>query len=115
MNKLEGTGHLIFENTNQNVERVVVDWELTMGQEFSDNQSWKALVSFPGYSSTPPQWILNLISAALSDSRVRIHLQTSDEERFEGHISDILDLADCGVIELSSLNLPGARMTTKYA
>jgi hypothetical protein len=112
---LEGTGYLIFENTNLNAERVKVDWELTLGQTFSGSKSWKALITFPGHSPNVPSWILNLISVSLSDSRVKIYLHTEDEEEVEGHISDIQDLADCGVIELSSLNLPRTRMYTKYA
>jgi len=115
VNNREGKGHLSFENAAQGVKRVAVDWELTLGQEFSNAKLWKALISFSGYSPILPKWLTDLIFTALSDPNVKIHLQANDVEEVDGHISDVLDLADCGVIELSSLNLPRAWMTVNNA
>jgi len=106
MNDQRRTGLLIFEGPRLS-ERLKVYWELRSG-ELTEGKTWAADVSFsPDFSVSDK--VHSLLFKALSDSVIRVQLQTDEGVIVNCVIHDILDL-DCGVAEITSPDLGGAKI-----
>ncbi len=107
MNDERRTGELEFAGTDV-IENVLVYWELKSG-ELAQGKTWIAYASFsPDY--VVPHSAQTLIFKALSDPSITIKLQTDDGAVFGCVVYDILDLSDCGYIQIASPDLAGAKI-----
>ena len=88
--------------------RLPVRWRLVSGDRPNSLCAWMASVTFEAFPV--PSNINALVFAALSNPTVQVKLQNEDGELVDCNISDILDLADCGSIVISSVDLPYAKM-----
>ncbi|MDY7041480.1 MAG: hypothetical protein SVX38_11510 [Chloroflexota bacterium] len=107
MDEQRKTGLLIFEGPGLN-EHLKVYWKLRSG-ELVEGGTWVLAVSFsPDFSVSDRAY--NLLFKALSDSAIKVKLQTDEGVIVNCVIHDILDL-DCGVAKIASPNLGGATIT----
>ncbi len=89
-------------------EKITIYWELIFGNLGA--KSWKASVSFtPSFGV--PERALKLLFGALEDPSIQVLLELDDGKKYECVIHEILDLADCGVIDIASPNMERARIT----
>ena len=86
---------------------IYIYWNTFQGQ-FGEH-SWKASISFSENFSVPEK-ALKLLSNALHDSTVQVVIELDDGRRHECVIHSIDDLADSGLIEISSPGLGRVRL-----
>lgn len=88
--------------------RIPVRWGLLFGDGPTPRGSWIASITFETFPV--PDNINALVFAALSNPTVQVKFQNEAGELVDCNISDILDLTDCGSIQISSVDLPHAKM-----
>jgi hypothetical protein len=88
--------------------RVPVRWRLLSGDGPKLLGSWVASLGFEPFPV--PSRVTELVFAALSNPSVQVKLQNEAGQLIDCNISDILDLSDCGTIEVSSIDLPHAKI-----
>ncbi len=87
---------------------VAARWKLISGESPKAGTTWIASVALEPFP--PPSSVTDLIFVALSNPSVQVEMQNDEGELIACHISDILELTDWGNIEISSLDLPSAKI-----
>jgi len=104
-------GLLFFEGPSLD-ECLKVYWNLRSG-ELAEGKTWIASVSFSPDFAVPDR-ADTLVFRALSDPEIRMKLQTDEGVTVDCVVHDILELIDCGEIDVASPDLGGAKITYRY-
>jgi len=111
MSDTRRNGRLVFDGPNIKGS-LKVFWKLRHGT-LAANGEWIADISFaPDYSIS--RQARNWIFEAASDDAIKLLLETDSNLAAKCVIHGMLDLADCGVIQVSSPALGSAKITFNF-
>jgi len=107
MKKTNGMGSLLFEGSNFS-DKLSVEWDLIQGDDLVSGKPWRANIGF--YTLRVPENVRTAIFKALSTTTIKTQLILEDGKVLDCHITDILNLADDGIIEVASADFRASKI-----